>query len=69
MLNKLKEIRIKKGLTQKQVADAVGIETSAYQRYERDSTLPSVTTACKIAKVIGVTVEEIWGEDGQENKN
>ena len=64
-----KEIRKEKGLTQKHVADAVGIAESAYQRYEYESRSPSVHLACKIAKAVGVSVEEIWGEDDQENKN
>lgn len=56
----LRELRIKKGLTQKQVAEAVGIAECAYQRYEYGKVLPSVVVAIKIAKALGVSVEEIW---------
>lgn len=57
---KLREIREKSGLTQKQVAQAVGIAESAYQRYEYGR-IPSAVTAVRIAKAIGTTVENIYG--------
>ena len=60
-MNKLKEARERVGLTQRQVAEAVGIAESAYQRYERGR-LPLAPTACKIAKALGVTVESLYGE-------
>lgn len=60
-MTRLKELRLQKGLTQKQVAEAVGIAESAYQRYEHD-TMPLAPMACKIAKALGETVEDIYGE-------
>ena len=60
-MNKLKEARMKSGLTQRQVAEAVGIAEVQYQRYEYGTT-PLAPTACKIAKVLGVTVESLYGE-------
>lgn len=60
-MTRLKELRLQKGLTQKQVAEAVGIAESAYQRYEHD-TMPLAPMACKIAKALGATVEDIYGE-------
>lgn len=61
MANKLKKARENAGLTQKQVADAVGIKEQAYQRYEY-SMIPNAVLACKIAKALGVTVEQLYGE-------
>ena len=58
--SKLKEAREKSGLTQKQVAQAVGIAESAYQRYEYGR-IPSAVTAVRIAKAIGTSVENIYG--------
>lgn len=60
-MTRLKELRLQKGLTQKQAAEAIGIAESAYQRYEHD-TIPLAPMACKIAKALGTTVEEIYGE-------
>ena len=62
MKSKLKNAREKAGLTQKQVAEAVGIAEAQYQRYEYGTT-PLAPVACKIAKVLGVTVEYLYGED------
>ena len=58
--NKLREVREKSGLTQRQVAQAVGIAESAYQRYEYGR-IPSAVTAVKIAKALNVTVEYLYG--------
>lgn len=56
----LKERREQLNLTQKDVAKAVGIAESAYQRYERGSVTPSVTVAIKIARALNTTVESLY---------
>ena len=56
----LKEKRLASGKTQAEVAKEIGVLESAYQRYEHGR-IPTVITACKIAKAIKATVEEIWG--------
>lgn len=59
MLEKLKNLRKAKGLTQKEVADKLGIAEQHYQRYEYGM-LPNVVLAIKIAEILNTTVEEIW---------
>ena len=59
----LKTLRIQSGKTQKQVADEVGIQESAYQRYERGERVPNAKRACKIARALGTTVEAIYGSE------
>lgn len=66
----MKEIRLKKrrevlGMTQRQVADAVGIAESAYQRYEYGAQDPSVYMAIKIAKVLASDVEDLFVLNGE----
>ena len=61
---KLKEKRLACGLTQAEVAKEVGIQESAYQRYEYETRLPSVIVAIRIAKALNTTVEEVWSQDG-----
>lgn len=61
----LKELRIKQkreelNLTQKQIADKIGIAESAYQRYEYGR-LPNAKMAVKIARALKTTVEELYG--------
>ena len=59
--NKLREEREKSGLTQKQVAAAVGIDVRNYQYYELGR-VPSAKTAVKIARALNTTVEELYGD-------
>ena len=59
--SRLKEKRLALGLTQAEVAEIVGIETSAYQRYEYGR-LPNAKTAVKIARALDTTVENLYGE-------
>lgn len=59
MENKLKEKRKAENLTQKQVADKLGIAESAYQKYEYGMH-PSVIMGIKIAQILNATVEELW---------
>ena len=58
---RLKEKRKALNLTQKQVANIVGIAESAYQRYEYGQ-LPNAKTAVEIARALKTTVEELYGE-------
>lgn len=56
------------------VAEAVGIAVSAIAKYEAGITQPSVYAAWKMAKLYGVTIEEMMGyrevkTDGSEKGN
>ena len=57
---RLKERRKALGMTQRQVADAVGIAESAYQRYEYGTQDPNVYMAIKIAKALDFYVEDLF---------
>lgn len=58
----LKKLRLEKGLTQKQLADAVGLSTHMVHRYEVMRNIPTEKTAKKIAEFLGVNVEKIFPE-------
>ena len=58
---RLKERREYLKLTQKQVANKIGIAEQAYQQYEYGKMLPNVILAIKIAKSLRTTVEKLWG--------
>lgn len=60
---KLKDKRKELKLTQRQVAEMIGMPYQNYQRYENEKVIPVATTASKIAKVLNTTVEELYGED------
>lgn len=59
----LRERRKELGLTQLQVAQAVGIAESAYQRYELGNSEPLVTTAIRLARALDTSVEKIYDTD------
>ena len=58
--NKLVEARRIAGLTQKAVANKVGISVVSYQRIEYGQG-PSLQTAFRIAEVLDTTVDQLWG--------
>lgn len=50
----LKELRLKKGLTQKELAERIGMERSIITKIENGKTKPSVNTAKALGKVLKV---------------
>lgn len=61
-MERLRKRREELKLTQKQVAERIGIAERAYQRYEQTSRLPNVKIGIKIAKALETTVEELYGD-------
>lgn len=56
-----KKIRTEKGLTQKQVADGIGITEQAYQRYEYGKTVPSALVLISLADYFDVSLDYLVG--------
>ena len=66
----LRRFRKERGLTQKQIADAVGTKVSVYQRYERGTAYPSVMVVTKIADAFNVPLDYLVGRDDDvQNKS
>lgn len=57
----MRAIRNKKGLTQKQVAEACGLADSTIRTYELGKANPKPSTVAKIAKALGVSVADLYG--------
>lgn len=64
-MDRLKIFRKERGLTQTQVADAVGLGRQAYAYYEKGEREPSTETLCKLADFFGVSVDELLGRTPQ----
>ena len=60
---RLKELRIEKGLTQREVADAIYCTPSAYARYEREDREPKIDALKRLSKFYGVSVDYIICND------
>ncbi len=56
---KIKIFRIKNGYTQSEFAKLIGAERSSVSRYESGETIPDMYKAVKIAKLMGMTCEEL----------
>ncbi|MEE1144330.1 MAG: helix-turn-helix transcriptional regulator [Acutalibacteraceae bacterium] len=67
LYNKLKDYRAALGVNQQQMGMLVGVSRQTISQIERGDYSPSVTLALKIAKVCGVTVEDIF-EYSEEEK-
>lgn len=57
----LRAARERSGKTQAQVAKETGISEAQYQNIEYDKSEPRVRTAIRIARVLGSTVESLFG--------
>lgn len=49
----------KKGMTQKDIADRLGITDKAVSKWERDIAFPDTATIPKLAEFLGVSVEDL----------
>ena len=63
----LKSIRKSKKLTQKQVADGIGVVERAYQRYERNERKPSFEKLIALADFFDVSLDYLVGREWGEN--
>ena len=57
----LKEAREKRGMTQKEVADIIGVAKSTYSLYESGNREPNVQTIKKIADTLNVSADDLLG--------
>jgi len=57
----LRAARERKNMTQKEVADSIGVAKSTYSLYESGSREPNVQTIKKIADVLSVSADDLLG--------
>lgn len=55
----IEKIRLKKGLTRRELSMACGITESSIYRYERKGRIPDLVTAVKISKALGCRAEDL----------
>jgi putative transcriptional regulator len=58
--NRVKDLRIARGWTQQELADAVGVSRQSINSIERDRYVPSLPLALTFARVFGCTTDEIF---------
>lgn len=57
---KIKEIRINRGLTQKELSKLSGISESYIGDLERNEKEPTISILCKLAKALKVDIKELF---------
>ena len=57
-----------KGLSQEQVAEAVGISRQSYSKWEQGDTFPDIDKCDKLAKFYGVTIDSLIHSDEKIGK-
>ena len=67
MGEKLKSLRIEKKLTQKQVADRIGLAISAVSSYESGTRYPSYDVLVKLARIFHVSTDYLLGITDKRN--
>ena len=60
-IERIKELRDEKKVTQKEVAKFLGIIESAYANYEQGRTEPNLNTLIKLSQFFGVTTDYLLG--------
>ncbi len=64
--NRLRELRILKGLTQEELADRAELSKGFISQVERDLTSPSIATLMDILQCLGTSVSEFFSEAPEE---
>lgn len=65
--NRLKFWRHQRQMNQKEFATLLGINASQYNRYELNKKQPTLEMALKMARALGVYVEDIFFIDDDNN--
>ena len=61
----LKAAREKRGLSQKEAAESIGVAKSTYSLYESGNREPNVQTIKKISDVLNVSADKLLGIDNE----
>lgn len=60
---KLRRLRKAKGISAADAAQHFGVSEAAWYKWERGNRTPQVGLAIRIAEFLGVSVEDIFGDD------
>lgn len=58
----LKKMRKERGLSQEELAERLGTSKQVISRYESGQRIPKISMAYQLAKVLGVSLEELNGQ-------
>lgn len=64
---KIKELRLNNGISQKKLADSIGVAQSSINYWEKGQRTPSVSAAQKLADYFNITLDELYDIDNIED--
>jgi putative transcriptional regulator len=64
MKNNVRTLRVQKDLAQGQLAEAMGVSRQTINSIEKERYTPSLPLALALARFFGVTVEEMFDDQG-----
>ena len=64
MKNRVRQLRLQKDLAQGQLAEAMGVSRQTINSIEKERYTPSLPLAIALARYFGVTVEEMFDDQG-----
>lgn len=62
MGNKIKECRKKRGVSQEELAKQIGVKRAVISKYETGKISPRLDMVQKIARALGVSIDELLGD-------
>ena len=62
--DRLKDVRVRRAMTQEELAGKAGVGKNTVNRIERNLTEPHMSTLRKLAKALGVEPEELVKTEG-----
>lgn len=62
LAERIKQLRVEKGMTQLDVASKMGIDDSSYRKIESGRTNPISRTLYKLAEALDVSVSQLFSE-------
>lgn len=60
---RLRELRIKSGYTQNQIAKILNVDRSTYSYYEIGKTTPDVSALITLAKIFNISISELLADE------
>ncbi len=65
---KIRELRRRRGVTQEELADALGISPQAVSRWETSGAYPDMEMIPPVANFFGITIDELFGYDCERER-
>ena len=61
-MSQLEKLRLERGMTRQQLADAARVTRVSIYRYEHGCRVPNIDTASRLARALECSIEELVGD-------